>query len=212
MTYPLASSPGFSPKWYFKEDYVCLRTRVPSIGRQYAKTGFWAIPSTSRNPEAAMRFLNLMYEDERIGNLLNYGIEGKHYVVTDEENRLIAYPDGIDESNVGYVNPLGLYGDYRKLYRKFSLEELQERKEYAEEAVRNEDEDVISGMVYSTLNVGRQMSRLQEVLQEYVPVLESGSVDPDIYYPEFLKALENAGIEDVLADKQEQLDEWLANQ
>lgn len=34
----------------------------------------WTIPVTAREPEAAMKFLNMMYTDERIVNLLNYGV------------------------------------------------------------------------------------------------------------------------------------------
>lgn len=43
----------------------------------------------------------------------------------------------------------------------------------------------------------------------YVPVLESGSVDLDENYQDFLTALEEAGIDRIIADKQRQLDEWL---
>jgi len=50
------------------------------------------------------------------------------------------------------------------------------------------------------------------VLSLYLPALESGSVDLDIYYPEFIDALENAGINDVIADKQVHFDAWLAEQ
>lgn len=50
----------------------------------------------STEPEAAMKFLNLLYGNEELVNLLAYGIEGEHYVKT--EDGKIAYPEGIDPS------------------------------------------------------------------------------------------------------------------
>ena len=40
-------------------------------------------------------------------NLLNWGEEGIDYVVEDEENEIINYPDGITADNVGYSLNLG---------------------------------------------------------------------------------------------------------
>ena len=35
----------------------------------------WAIPVTSEHPEKAMQFLNLLYSDDRVANLLSNGVE-----------------------------------------------------------------------------------------------------------------------------------------
>ena len=44
---------------------------------------------------------------------------------------------------------------------------------------------------------------------QYVPALETGSVNPDVVLPEFLEALEAAGIQECIAENQKQLDQWL---
>jgi len=54
------------------------------------------------------------------------------------------------------------------------------------------------------------LDEIQKVISRYVPILESGSVDIDKYYPEFLEELNQAGMDVVIADKQQQLDTWLA--
>ncbi|MCF0230559.1 MAG: extracellular solute-binding protein, partial [Parasporobacterium sp.] len=41
------------------------------------------IPTTSQNPEKAMQFINLLYTDEKVQNLISYGIEGEHYRLVD---------------------------------------------------------------------------------------------------------------------------------
>ena len=194
----------------FGEETVCLRTTSINSGAQYSKAGFWTIPVTSSSPEAAMKFLNLMLSDERITNLLAWGIEGEHYVFVDREQGIIDYPEGIDSSNITYLNPLGLYGDKRKQYvlKSEDLREIQEA--YSQEALDNPSG--IRGFIYSPSNVESQLDMLEAIVAQYVPILESGSVDLDVYYPAFLEALEKAGIDEVIADKQQQLDAWLAQQ
>ena len=70
----------------------------------------WTIPENSAYPEKAMQFLNLLYSDPDIINLLAYGIEGEDYVVHDDGR--ISYPDGVDATNVGYscANMLWSFG------------------------------------------------------------------------------------------------------
>ena len=36
----------------------------------------WAIPNTSKEPEAAATFLEMMFNDPRVANLFAWGIEG----------------------------------------------------------------------------------------------------------------------------------------
>ena len=48
---------------------------------------------------------------------------------------------------------------------------------------------------------------LSAVVAQYVPTLESGSVDLEMYYPQFIQALKAAGIDTVLAEKQAQFNE-----
>lgn len=206
MSYPLASMPGMGLEDAFGEEAVCLRTTDVISGAQYTKAGFWTIPITSRNPEAAMRFLNMMYGDARISNLIFCGIEGKHYVVTDRENRLIQFPEGQSNATVGYYNPLGLYGDMRKNYSQGTAELRKAQQEYSKEGQSHPAG--VRGFIYSTTNVDKEINSVQKVLQKYFPILESGSVDLNVYYPEFLRELELAGIDKIIADKQAQFDEW----
>lgn len=211
MTYPLASMPGMGMEEAFGEKTVCLRTTpVTTGGTQYSRAGFWVIPTTSRYPESAMKFLNLMCEDERIANLIQWGIEGKHYVVTDSENGIVDFPEGVNFATVAYYNPLGLYGDRRKIYVQGSVSAMEESLAYTEEAEENEVR--FSGFVYSTAQIEKELDQVAEVIAKYVPVLESGSVDFEKYYPEFLEELERAGVNEIIEDKQRQLDEFLAGE
>ena len=52
-----------------------------------------------------------------------------------------------------------------------------------------------------------EITALAAVAAQYVPALESGSVDLDTYYPQFIQAMKDAGIDAVIADKQAQFNE-----
>ena len=57
-----------------------------------------------------------------------------------------------------------------------------------------------------------EQSTVKSVISKYLTQLEYGTVDLDTVYPEFLKALESAGIDKIIAENQKQLDQWLAEQ
>ncbi len=204
LSYPITSSPGFVSG--IMEDAVCLRTSKISVGVQGPRSGFWTIPVTSAHPEAAMRFLNLMYADARISNLLTYGIEGRHYEVLDEENRTIRCPITDEGDNISFYNMLGLYGDVHEIYWNGSAEVKRARIEYEAEAM--EYRTGVEGFVYSTKETSGQIAAVDKVVERYVPFLESGCLDLEMYYPRFLEELSEAGIDEVIADKQAQYDAW----
>ena len=208
LSYPSLADPESIANGNFQEEMVCLPTTQISIGQLNSRSGFWVIPATSQHGEAAMKFLNLMYSDAQVVNLISWGIEGIHYEVTDRENGLIRWPSGQNGPS-GYYNPLGMYGNRRMAYEMCTLDVKRQKEAFEKKAVKPEDST--GGFVYSSANVSRELDEIQKVISKYVPILESGSVDIDKYYPEFLDALNRAGMDTVIKDKQEQLNQWLAN-
>ena len=65
------------------------------------------------------------------------------------------------------------------------------------------------GYTYNPNAVKTQYSSVQSVITQYRPGLETGSVDPDTTIPQFISALEAAGINDIIADNQKSLNDWL---
>ena len=53
---------------------------------------------------------------------------------------------------------------------------------------------------------------MKNVIAKYLTQLEYGTVDVDTVLPEFLKDLENAGMNKIIEENQRQLNEWLAGQ
>lgn len=60
-------------------DVVATEIMDTQITNASARGALTAINKNTENPEKAIEFLNLMYTDEYLRNLLNYGLEGEHY-------------------------------------------------------------------------------------------------------------------------------------
>ena len=68
------------------------------------------------------------------------------------------------------------------------------------------------GFMFDPSPVKSEIAALDSVLAEYRLGLENGELDPEEYLPKFQQALREAGIEKVIAEKQRQLDAWVAAQ
>ena len=163
------------------------------------------IPSTSEHPEKAMEVLNLLYTDSTFTNLLYYGIEGEHYQVVDEAKGKIDYVDGQDMMTCKYVNKLVIGNTLIGYLESTDPDTLHDDiTTFNDEAGKS----IALGFAYDSSSVSNQLAALETVCAKYRKGLECGSLNPETELPKFIEELKNAGIEDVISAKQEQLDNW----
>lgn len=169
----------------------------------------WSIPYASAEPEAAMKFLNLMYSDPAISDLLNYGIEGTHYQVA--EDGRYTYLDGQDSSSCTYHPEMTwiwpntyIGGEWQGAAPDLGTKMTEFNK--------NAKKSSAMGFTFDNSSVINEVTACSNVIKQYAYGLEVGAVDVDTILPEFQQALKDAGIDKVIAEKQRQLDEWLAAQ
>lgn len=110
------------------------------------------------------------------------------------------------ENTVGYSNPLGVYGNQSRMLTFDSKEVIEERRQYNKAALQKREEMQI--FYFNPREVEIENAAVEKVIAEYVPILESGSVDTQRYYRQFLKELELAGIDNIIQEKQRQYDQW----
>lgn len=181
------------------------------IGDAYLNTGdvnalTWMIACNTEVPEAAMKFLNMTFTDEEICNLLIYGIEGRDYVMS--EDGYASYPEGEEAASVPYTAQLscGTLGNFFIMYpqvgtNKDSLTwELEQNKEAKTSPAM--------GFTFDSSKLKTQYTAVKNVISQYLAGLLCGSVDPETEIPKFVSALNDAGYQDILSAKQEQLDAW----
>lgn len=163
----------------------------------------WTVPVTSTEPEAAVKFLNMVYTDERICNLLAWGVEDVHYVLKDG---MACYPEGINEGNCGYHLVDFLAGN------QFLVHPWEgQEKDLREQAAREMDEAGVSpylGFTIDTSMLTNEISACTNTTKEFVPALASGSAELSSY-DDLLAKLESSGAQKIIDECQKQLEAWL---
>lgn len=186
--------------------FVAKKLQDPNITSGTLNGLTWVIPVTSKNPEAAMKFLNLTYTNTDVINLLDWGIEGKHYV--EKSDGTIGYPEGVDANNTGY----GLGQDW--LFGNQLIAHVWEGNDpnnYKILAENNKTAPISNalGFTFDSSMVKTEIASVTNVTSQYLPGLDTGSVDPDKILPEFISKLKAAGIDKIIEEKQKQLDAWV---
>lgn len=167
----------------------------------------YGVASTCEQPEKAVAFLNELLTNKDLDNLLEYGIEGKHYVVVDENekgNKLVELPEGIDMTSSGYYVTIGVWNPIQDMLWNTSgfesIEFMEKRSEY--------EISPAFGFMFDSTEYTNQVTALSAVYNEYIKIIQCGAVNPDTELPNFIDALKAAGIDEVIAGKQAQYDEW----
>ncbi|GAE93118.1 multiple sugar ABC transporter [Gracilibacillus boraciitolerans JCM 21714] len=187
------------------QDMVAAEIIPPVATTSNVASIMWGIPRNSKIPEKAMEFLNLLYMDKEMFNLISWGIEGEHYVKVSD--KVITYPEGVTSENIGYsFNSSWLFGNQFLSY-VFEGEDpdiWEETKEFNEEATKSK----ALGFNFNSDPVRTEVAAVSNVKEQYLLGLETGSLDLESVYPEFIERLKEAGIEKIIEEKQRQLDEW----
>jgi len=172
-----------------------------------AQNIMWAIPRNSQAPEKAMQLLNLMYTDERLVNLLNWGIEGKHYVKVGDN--VVKYPDGLDVNTVGF-NQASVGFQFGNQFLSYVLEgEDPEMWKKLKQFANNAKKSPALGFTFDNTNVKSEVAAVNAVYSHYGRGLEGGTLDPEEALPAMISEMKAAGIDKIIAEKQRQFDEFL---
>lgn len=162
----------------------------------------YMINANTEKIDACLKFLGLLSTDETLANLAAYGIEGKHYTLTDE-GRVSLIADS------GYTYP-GVWIVCNVMAPTLMEGEADDKKEQYDVFNANTEISCTAGFTFDKTNVEAEMTALNAVVEEYQLLLERGFYDPETYLPEYQEKLEGAGLETVLAEMQTQYDAWLA--
>lgn len=165
----------------------------------------WGISSLCENPEKAMEFLNLIYTNGDVANLLQYGLEGRQYEKID--NNTIRYLKNSDGEGIGYQTDFSSFGDEcQRYYFEFSDGDFyQEVKQFSQEAKMSST----LGYLFDTEGLTAEIAAVSSVVSEYRPILETGMADNvSELLQRFNRDLEEAGIEQIIEENRRQLDQW----
>ncbi|MDL2288402.1 DUF3502 domain-containing protein [Oscillospiraceae bacterium OttesenSCG-928-F05] len=178
---------------------------VPPYADTFTSIAFiWVFPIFSDNEtEYAIKWINELYGDADVVNLMCYGIEGEHYVQLPDGH--VNYPEGITSDNCGWALRMNwMMGDQfkSKIWVGTDLTVWEDQDAMNKEATRS----AAMGLIFDQENVKTVMASVSNVHAEYKVAVECGMVDPVAMLPEYISKLKTAGIEQILTEKQAQLD------
>ena len=161
----------------------------------------WGVPTISKYPEAAVAFLNMMYTDTRIANLLAWGIEGVDYQVKDG----IAYYIEGNETPQYHTNDFFYGNQFNVLPWDGTNADFREN---SLEAMENAEVSQFMGFVCDTSSVTEEIAAVTNCLNEYQKIVDTGVVSEE-QYEEFINKLHSVGADKILECYQQQLQTWL---
>lgn len=173
---------------------------IPTTSTGEASGSMLGISTTSGDPARAMMFINLLHSDKYLNNLINFGIEGKHYTLSGEQmtptaeagNYAIGAAWMLGNQFLNYL-AAGEPADKWEQFRKFN------------ESTHNSP---ALGFTFNPEPVNSQVAVMANIRKQYDPGLDTGSLDPS-KAEEYFKKLKQNGLDDVIKEKQDQLNKFL---
>lgn len=182
--------------------------------------GGTGVSSTCEHPEEAIKFIEALTTGTEIGkeiyNTLVFGLEGEHYTKdANDPDRIttLEYDGSQGGTDTSYAGLKWILGNSFYAYKNQAVLDGQYEniKEYNEAPTTQASDH--NGFTVTTDNVSVQIDQVNAVVGEYKGTLTrgvEGAAGYEALYNEFVQKLEIAGINDIIADFQAQLDDWCA--
>ncbi len=173
-----------------------------------------SIANNSQDPEMAFKFISALYADPEVMNLWQYGVPDVHYQVL--EDGTAYYVDGEDGSNYRYHQNTGWFMGNQ--FNNYVWNDGSKEADYWSKLQKHNDWAEYTGafgFMWDSTEYATQITALNNALETYRAALSTGTVGSDEVEATVAmlnEALYAAGLEDVMAAKQGQLDAWLETQ
>ncbi len=186
--------------------YGELTFRVP-FGQSFQNTNnitstLNAVSAASDNKEAAVRLLEYLWTNEEAYNALVWGLSGKHY----------------EELEGGFIRPnpdSGYYTNMPWVFGNTFMSYLKEGQNPEANALvydlnQNAKKASVMGFIINLEDIQTLVASIDTVREQYNNAVCSGYMDPAVELPKYQAELKKAGIDELIAEVQAQIDAWLA--
>ncbi len=164
----------------------------------------WMMGYTTVDPVAAMQYLNFMYASPEWNNLFMWGVEGTDYTLN-SDGLAVVDEDGTFNHGMQWLAP----SQFKGYVKEGNPVDLWEQYEVFNEG---STKSLASGFTFDTAPVSTEYTAVTNVYNQYQKSIEFGFSDPDTSIDEMNAAMKTAGLDKIIAEKQSQLDAWLALQ
>lgn len=183
---------------------VISRYVGPYLTTSSVQGALTAISAASNHVEEALKFIEYCNTNIPYRTMLRYGIEGVHYnynedgtVTRTEQGSQNYNPQAYTQASYA-VGPLEGKGTDNEMWQKVF-------DSYANAVTSN-----TIGFNFNPEDVSMEVAACLAVWNNYNAELRTGTSDPETTVPKVIAELEQAGIREVIAEAQRQLDVWVA--
>lgn len=183
-------------------DMTCVLVASKPVDTTACASFTYGVPVTAKEPEAAITFMEMMFNDQRVANLLAWGIEDSDYMIDDAG--VAHYIDGNEQPAYHGVSWTMVNEFKVSPWEGETLENWLGQEEYLKSAPISE----FLGFSMDTENLNNEISAISTVIREFGGQIGSGIAD-EAAFNQFLEKLDASGIDKVVSAYQEQLNRWL---
>ena len=220
--------PGFdySPTWGYECGMTCFDG--PVLNSDGVKGSMTAFSVTLEDDEAkfrkAMEYQELVNTDREYRDMLAYGIPGEHFNYVNVKSEDGTEGKAVIQTELGKTNYItwhfaqgslfnrSIQADEKSLSGEYPPPDLKQWDRY-NEAIRNaKEKSAIGSFILNTEKFANELAEIQAIRDEYWRRIATGSVDPDVVVPQMLEKMNAAGLQEIIAEAQRQLDEYLAGE
>lgn len=197
---------------------MCTEDIAPAVGITNTRTimtanagpkSAVAVNANSDNIEKSVELIELLNTNDELYMLITQGEEGTDYKYEDDGTYTLVdgkYNFNYNEWQIGQsYSP-----DFtRALYNKNEAGDNQKAsQQIVFDADKTAEVSPLTGFVFDSSEVKTQIANCSSIITEMVPALTSGSIDPEENVPKFIERLKSAGVDDIIKEKQAQLDKF----
>jgi putative aldouronate transport system substrate-binding protein len=173
-----------------------------------------AINKNSKNPDKVLRFLDMLETDQKLYDLVQYGIEGKTYVLNGKK---ADYPAGMDGGSSNYMEWGGQWALWKPQFMRpnpsYPDGFWQKEAEFAHEPTNILNP--LDGLLIAEDKVKTETAKRDQLQDEFGKALELGTIPAgttaDQAVDDYIAKQKAAGVDKIIAEAQRQVDAFLAS-
>ena len=187
------------------EEAVAYQWGPTIVSNDSVRGSLSCISANCEHPDKALQFLELVNTDTYVRDLLYYGVQGDNWDYTDDTKEWV-HKNNADWTMAGYTQ-----GSFFTVTPTDDFDFNQ----YDEVEIQNENAEpsVLLGFSMDVEPVKDQLNQCITIAESYKSELLTGSCggsDPETMVKQMVDELNAAGFQDVMAEAQRQVDEFLA--
>ncbi|MCD9025582.1 DUF3502 domain-containing protein [Cohnella silvisoli] len=203
------ANPGFADSSYKLESSL-LYPDKKQVNRT-ALANVLAINRNSQHPDRVLRFLDMVETDQKLYDLLQYGIEGKTYVLKGDAAE---YPDGMSTTTSNYMEWGGQWAFWKPQFMRptttYPKDFWVHEAEFASQPMNVNNP--IDGLFIAEDNIKNEVAKRDQASDEFGKPIEFGSVkDVDKAVTDYIAKQKANGVDKIIQEAQKQVDAYLAS-